>query len=249
MLIGVALLGIAISGVAAFLSSNDFDAGVPEVDIARLTDLWIAGGGDGVLPVTLMFLAIGAIIGGATVTGAEWQNGTVVTVCTWEPRRGKLLGARILSATVLAGAIAAVLLALFGLSLGPTYVLRGTTEGADAAFWFELAGAVGRFSGLTALAAAAGAAAASIGRRTTVALGVSFAYLAIVEGAVRGIWPGRARWLIGENAAILATAADLDGAAFSRGTTTAALTLGGYVAVLVAASVMLFRHRDLVSTS
>ena len=87
MLIGVALLGIALTGVIGFLGSNDFDPTRPEPDIARLTDLWVPGGGDGVLTATLLFLAVGAIIGGATVTGAEWQHGTIVTVSTWEVRR------------------------------------------------------------------------------------------------------------------------------------------------------------------
>jgi len=249
LLVGIALAGIVLTGVIAFLGSNDFDPQRQEMDVARLTDLWVQGGGDGALTVTLIFLAVGGMIGGATVTGAEWQHGTVVTVSTWEVRRGRLVLARILSATLLAFVIALGLLSLFCLSLVPTYVLRGTTAGANAAFWSDLAGAIGRISALAALAAATGAAVASIGRRTTVAIGAAFAYLAFLESAVRGLWPDRGRWLIGENAAILVTAADLDGEAFSRSVVTAGLTLGSYVAVLVALAVLLFRRRDLASTT
>ena len=151
----------------------------------------MTGGGDGVLTATLLFLAVGAIIGGATVTGAEWQHGTVVTISTWEVRRVRLLSARILSAMALATLIGMALLVLFCLSLVPTYLLRGTTDGADAEFWRELAFAIGRLAALTGLAAGLGAAVASIGRRTTVAIGASFAYLAVVETAVRAKWPER----------------------------------------------------------
>ncbi len=249
LLVGIAVLGILLTGVLAFFSSNDFDPQGHEMDIARLTDLWIQGGGDGALTATLIFLAVGGMIGGATVTGAEWQHGTVVTVSTWEVRRSRLVLARIVSASILALAIALALLVLFCLSLVPTYLLRGTTAGADAAFWADLAGAIGRIAALTALAATTGAAVASIGRRTTVAIGAAFAYLAGLEGAVRGIWPDRARWLIGENSAVLVTAADLDGEAFSRSVLTAGLTLSGNVAVLVATAVQLFRRRDQASTT
>ena len=141
------------------------------------------------------------------------------------------------------------LLALFCLSLTPTYLLRGSTAGADTDFWVDLITAIGRISVLTALAAGASAAVASIGRRTTVALGAAFVYLAIFETTVRAVWPERGRWLIGENAGILVTAADLDGAAFTRSVTTAALTLGGYVALLVVVALLLFRRRDLASAA
>jgi ABC-type transport system involved in multi-copper enzyme maturation permease subunit len=249
LLIGVALLGIALTGLIAFISSDDFDPNRADLDIARLTDLWVTGGADGALTATLLFLAVGAIIGGATVTGAEWQHGTIVTVAIWEVRRVRLLSARILSAVVLAGAIGLALLVLFCLSLVPTYLLRGATDGADVAFWRELALALARLTILTAMAAGLGAAIASIGRRTTVAVGAAFAYLAIIEPIVRGLWPARGRWLLAENTAVLVTAADLDGAEFTRSVATAAVTLGGYLAVLVAVALVLFHRRDLAGAS
>ena len=250
-LIGVALLGIAITGVAVFLANADFDPAAPghEIEVARLTDLWLAGGADGVLGGTLLFLAVGALIGGATVTGAEWQAGTVVTQCTWEVRRGRLLAARLLSSFGLAVLIAFTLIVLFCTALAPTYLLRGTTAGADGEFWRTLGAAVARISLMSGLAAVLGGALASIGRRTTVALGVAFAYLAAVEGMVRGLWPARGRWLIGENVAILVSGADLEGAEFTRDPTAAAATLTAYVAVLVLAALVLFRRRDLAAAT
>jgi hypothetical protein len=247
VLITIALAGIALTGVIAYLGSNDFDPARADPDIARLTDLWIAGGGDGALTVTLIFLAVGAMIGGATVTGAEWQNGVIVTLCTWEVRRVRLLLARIVTAALLATIISLALLLIFCGSLAPTYILRGTTDGADAEFWRSLAGAIARIACLTGLVAATGAAVASIGKRTSVALGAAFVYLSFVEGAVRGLWPDRGRWLMGENAAIVVTGADLDGAEFSRSVPVAALTLSMYAIVLVVVAIELFRRRDLAS--
>lgn len=250
-LIGVALLGIAITGVVAFTANADFDPSAPhgDVEVARLTDLWVEGGADGVLAATLIFLAVGALIGGATVTGAEWQHGTVVTVATWEVRRGRLLAARLLTSFVLAVLIGLALVVAFGGALVPTYLLRGTTAGADGEFWRMLAAAIARISLMTGLAALLGGALASIGRRTTVALGVAFAYLAAVEGFLRALWPEQGRWLIGENVAIFTSAADLDGAPFTRGSAAAGVTLCAYAGVLVLAAIVLFRRRDLAAAS
>lgn len=249
VLIALALLLITLTGVVAFVTSNDFDAAAPGLDIARMVDLWPARGADGVLGATMIFLVVGALLGGSTVTGAEWQHGTVVVVCTWEVRRGRLLIARIVSAGLLAFIIGFGLLVVFCLSLTPTYLLRGSTDGADIAFWGEVLSAMGRMAAVGALGATTGAAVASIGRRTAVAIGAAFAYLAIIEGAVRGFWPERAPWLIGENAAIVLTAANLDNAAFTRSVATAAVTLCGYVLALVAVAVLLFRGRDLAGAS
>lgn len=251
VLLGIALLGIAVTGVVAFTSSSDFDPSVPQVepDVARLTDLWMAGSADGVLTFPLIFLLVGALIGGATVVGAEWQHGTVVTVCTWEVRRGRLLASRLLAVFVLAALIGCALQVVFCASLIPTYLLRGTTDGTDAAFWRELIAAIARISLLTGMAALLGATLASLGKRTTAALGVAFVYLAIVENVVRGNWPDHGRWLIGENAAVLISAADLEGFTFTRSVPTATLTLCGYMVVLIAAAVVLFRRRDLAGSS
>ncbi|MEJ7582585.1 MAG: hypothetical protein WKF43_00585 [Acidimicrobiales bacterium] len=244
-LVSVALVGLVVLGALAFLSSNDFDPSVAEPDIARLTDLWLTGGGDGTLTPALIFLAVGAMIGGATVTGADWQNGTIITLCTWEVRRVPLLLARIVATALLATAIGAALLLLYCLSLVPTYLLRGSIEGADGGFWTSLLGAIVRMSVLTGLAAALAASVASIGRRTAVALGVAFAYLSFVEGAVRGLWPERSRWLIAENAIVFVTGADLEGAPFTRGVPVATLTLFGYVAFVTGLALVAIRQRDM----
>src|SRR3954470_11492903 len=196
VLIGLALLAIVVTGVIAFAKTGDFRAQAsPDRSIARLIDLW-HNDGDSVLAVTILFLAMGALIGGATVGGADWRTGGMSTLCTWEARRGRLLVARLVAVSVCAAVIALLLQALFVAALLPTYLAHGTTAGATWSWAGDLAAALARASLLIALAAAVGAAVATIGRNTTVALGAAFAYLAVVEGIVRGVWPWRARWLI-----------------------------------------------------
>lgn len=247
-LIAIALVGIAMTGVLAYFGSSGFEPSQPEPHIARLVDLW-SGHGDSVLTSASFFLVVGALIGGATVTGAEWQHGTIVTLCTWEVRRRRLLGARIVSAVVLSFVLALALIAMLVLVLVPTYLGPGTTQGADATFWTDTLQAAGRMAFLSSLAAGTAAAVASIGRRTTVAVGAAFVYLAILESAVRGLWPDRARWLIGENAAIFLAGQDLDNISFTRGAPLAAVTLCLYTVAAVTGAIVVFHRRDIAGST
>src|SRR5438128_370059 len=103
ILILVALIGIGVLGVIAFTTSTDLNVGLiharGEHHPAIMADWWIAGEGENVLSVTAFFLLMGALIGGASVVGGEWRAGTVTTVLTWEPVRGRLHAARIVAAT------------------------------------------------------------------------------------------------------------------------------------------------------
>jgi hypothetical protein len=248
-LVVVALLGIAIAAVVGYVTSAGFEASTASSDphVARLADYW-GRGGETVMTVTVVFLAIGALLGGATVAAADWRAGTMTTLCTWEVRRGRLLAARFLAAGSLAVLIAWALQVVFMAAMLPTILGRGTTAGVDGDWLAGLAYAAGREALVIALAAVLGAAIASIGRNTTAALAAAFVYLAIVEGIVRGVWPERARWLIGENATVLLSGAPLDDAPFVREPVLAAITLAVYVVILSGVAVELFRRRDIAAT-
>src|SRR5205823_7441747 len=58
-----------------------------------------------------------------------------------------------------------------------------------------------RGAALVGMAAAVGAAIASLGRNTSAALGAAFGYLVVLEGILRGWKPWTQRWLLGNNAA------------------------------------------------
>ena len=132
---------------------------------------------------------LGGIIGGASVAGAEWRAGTVGTVLTWEPRRTRLLTARMGAAVILAAAIATLLQLLSLVLLLPAVLVNGTTAGADTGWWLALAAALVRASTLTALAALLALSIANIGRNTTAALAAIAGWLLVGEGLVRGLKP------------------------------------------------------------
>ena len=218
-----------------------------EDESLHLTELWLEEGGDSIWAVTSIFLGIGALIGAASMVGAEWKANTFTTLLTWEPRRVRVAVAKLLAAAVLAFAIAVALQLLLAAALLPTILVRGSTEGADAAWAGHAAGGLVRSGALAALAAVLGGAVAMIGRSTSAALGAAFAYLAVVEAILRAWKPMLARWLLGENATIFLTGRRLDNAVFDRPVALASVTLVGYALALAALAVVTFRNRDIAA--
>lgn len=211
----------------------------------HLTDLWRGENGeDNILEVTGVFLAIGALMAGATFVGGEWRWGTMTTLLTWEPRRLRVFVAKAMTVLALTFVIGIVLQALVGLSVLPAALWRGTTEGADSEWLRGVSGGVLRASGLAAGAGALGYAVASIGRNTAAALGLAFAYVSVFEGLVRGLKPAWQRWLIGENGGVFLTGRQLDGADFERTVLEAGLILGLYLAGTLTAGAVVFSRRD-----
>lgn len=210
----------------------------------RLTELWAPEGGDAIWAVTSVFLGIGALIGSASMVGAEWKAGTFTTLLTWEPRRVRVAITKLAAAGLLAVVVAVALQLVLTGALLPTILLRGTTEGADGEWVRAAAGGLARSGLLAGLAAVVGGAVAMIGRSTSAALGAAFAYLAIVEAILRAWKPLQARWLLGENATIFLTGRRLDNAPFERPVALAWATLLGYTVALVVLAAVTFRNRD-----
>lgn len=214
-----------------------------------LTNLWRSEeeGGDSILAVTAIFLGIGAFVGGASMVGAEWKAGTFTTLLTWEPRRLRVAVVKLLTAGALALLVAMLLQLLFVAALLPTVLLRGTTEGADAEWFWGALGGFTRSATLAAIGAVVGAAVAMVGRSTSAALGAAFAYLAVLEAILRAWKPEQSRWLVAENAAIFLTGRRLENAPFDRPFVTAALTLAAFTVGLVGAAAATFRSRDVAA--
>lgn len=277
VLVGLALLATVIAGVIAFVNAEGSvrtgptrveqcfkqpngdvvcrqtsePGGLVVEDEFRLTELWPEdeNENDGpLLVVPIVFLAIGGLLGGASMVGAEWRAGTVTTLLTWESRRVRVAVAKLLAAGVLAILIAMALLVVFSLAMVPAAALRGSTDGVDAEWLRGLLAGMLRGGALTALAALFGAGVAMVGRNTAAALGVAYAYLIIGENIVRAWKPRLTRWLIGENAATFLLGGAPDDAPFRRGTGLAILTLALYVALAGMAAVASFRARDVAST-
>lgn len=253
VLILLALIGCATAGVIAFtdsvgksLAELHFDG---QTHPAVMRDWWVAGSGDGALSIASFMLVLGGLFGGASVAGAEWRAGTVTTLLTWEPRRVRVHLSRTAACAILAFLISLVLQIVFLASLLPAVLANGSTAHLDTHWWVSLALAMGRTSLLTAIAAMLAVALATLGRNTAFALVVVFTWITVLEGLVRGLKPGLARFLWGENIAIVLPWAQLENVRFQRGPVVALLTVTLYVSVIVAAATLVFRRRDVAGTS
>jgi hypothetical protein len=241
VLIALALIGTAVAAVVTFIQTGKPSSDGP----IKLTQLWPTNGEDPILVVSALFLAIGALFAGASVAGAEWRAGSIVTLLTWEPRRVRVGVARVLSAALAAAVIGLVLQVVFALALLPALLAHGSSAGADDAWLWGLVGGVARSAILTGLAAALGASLAMIGRNTAVALGAAFVYLNVLEQVVRAWKPWLGQWLISENVALFLMGRPVEGLPFTRSTVTAAVTVVVYVGAVAALATALFRRRDI----
>jgi hypothetical protein len=253
VLIALGIAGCALAGIIAFASS----AGKTILEMqeygrtthpAVMTDWWVSGGADGMLALGFFFLLLGGLFGGATVAGAEWRFGTITTVLTWEPRRLHLHSARTASAGILAFVISFLLQILFLASFLPAVLVNGAAEGADTAWWLDLAMAMTRISILTSLSAMLAVSLATLGRNTAFALIAGFAWMAVIENLVRAVAPSTQPWLWGENLGIVFTWAQLEGESFTRAPGLALATISVYVGVIAVAAAATFRRRDVAAT-
>ena len=242
----VAIAVVGCLGTAYFAHRTAVNA--PDYNPFQLAELHETTG-DTFLGVGAIFLLIGAVVGGASMIGAEWRAGTFVTLLTWEPNRRRVAVAKLLACGLVAAAIGVVLLVLFVAAFLPATLGPGTTDGMDSAWWRSVAGGIVRIACLTGLVATIAASIAMVGRSTAAALGAAFAYMMIFENLLRAWKPWVGRFLIGENSAIFVSGAKLEDEMFSRSTSTAGLTLLGYVLVLAVLAVATFWRRDLASSS
>lgn len=190
----------------------------------------------------LLTLLLGFL--GASMIGAEWQAGTITTLLTWEPRRIRVLVAKASAVAAFAFIASVLLQALLGLTLLPSALLRGTTEGADAAWLRTTVGTVLRGGVLAMLAALGGLAVASIARNTAFAIGAAFAWLAVLEPILLGLRPHWQRWFLSPNAAAFLLGHPPDGAEPARSTIAAGLLVSLYVGAVALTALAAFRSRD-----
>ena len=190
----------------------------------------------------LVILAIGL---GATFIGADWGAGTMTTILTWEPRRS-----RVWAMKVLAGAIF-VFLATFLIQtlligvLAPVAAIRGTTEGADAAWLGDIAIAALRSALACALMATIGMSITMMARVTAAAVIVSFVYFAVLENVMRAFRPNWARWLPGDNLALFVIGPEeVSMPGFEPSELRALITIIGYAAIFFGVALVVFRARD-----
>jgi ABC-type transport system involved in multi-copper enzyme maturation permease subunit len=194
--------------------------------------------GSGILAV------IGGLLLGASFVGAEWHAGTMTTVLTWEPRRLRVLAAKTAVTAIGVFVVIAALVAVFALGLTLVASTRGVTAGLGEGFVRSVVGTTLRVAACSAAGALVGIAIAMVARNTAAAVGAGFAYLAIIEGLIRGLRPGWQHYLLADNIAVVVTG---DGSGIMQvpvTTARAVSTIAVWVAVLMAAAAVSFRTRD-----
>jgi len=226
-LVALELLAIVATGVIVLLTQ--------EYDLVGLPD---------VLMGTSLVLVSVAWVLGASAIGADWHAGHVTTILTWEPRRGRVMLAKIVASLTSVFVVSLTIQALLGAALAVAAAGAGSTTGADAAWLAESAGVALRVALLSTIFAAFGFGLASAGRNTAVALGVGFGYLVIVENLVRGLRPQWTPWLLTDNAGLFIVDSPIDFPMLGRSTVGAGLYLAAVGAVLLLAASGLFRTRD-----
>jgi len=188
--------------------------------------------------VALVMLGLGL---GASSFGAEWHHRTIATLLTWEPRRVRVAVAKLAAAAVVVFIGVLAIEALLSFALIPAAAFRGTTSGTTASW---LAGVIGvglRGAALGAMGAVLGGAIATIVRNTALALGISFAWLAVVENMIRGLRPKWEPWLIGNNAASFVAPGE-EGAV--RSMLGGGVVLAIYALLIAALATQIFKRRD-----
>jgi len=254
----LALLGIVVAAIIVFFSHSDVPPGPAPtfgedcVEVApgeiqcfggfqavsderfHLADL------KGVFGGMIVPLVILAWLLGASLVGGEWRAGTMTTLLTWEPRRVRVMLAKVAAAVIVGMSFFVVFQVVLGFALLPTAIFRGTTEGFDLA---DTARFLLRGMLLAGVGGMIGFALGSLGRNTTMAMTAGFIYLAVLEGGLLGgFFPGIRRWLIVGNSIVLMTGGSVD--ITGRGQVGAGVMLLTYGLGAVAIATAVFRARD-----
>ena len=226
-LVALELLAIVATGVIVVLTQ--------EYDLVGLPDV--------LMGTSLVLVSVAWILGASSI-GADWHAGHLTTILTWEPRRGRVMLAKITASLTSVFVVSLVIQALLGAALAVAAAGAGSTAGADAAWLAESAGVALRVALLSTIFAGFGFGLASAGRNTAVALGVGFGYLVIVENLVRGLRPQWTPWLLTENAGLFIVDSPIDFPLLARSTVGAGLYLAAVGAVLLLLASGLFHARD-----
>lgn len=150
-------------------------------------------------------VALAAFLLAATFIGAEWSSKNLIAWLFYEPRRMRLMAAKVLALVGVVGVLAAVAQLIWTLTAHLLIAQRGVPVSADtvgggfAHFWTDSALTQLRAWALALPALLLGFALASLIRNTAAALGVAFVYLVVVESVLRGFTPGSQPYLLTVN--------------------------------------------------
>jgi ABC-2 type transport system permease protein len=141
--------------------------------------------------------AIAAFLLGASAAGAEWAAGTMQALLFWEPRRIRVVLAKVLGLVIVVAVLVIAAQALFTGAALLAGILRGTTAGLTGDFWISHLLLVTRAVGIAGFAAVLGFSIAFGARVTAAAVGVGFIYFAVLEQLLVAWKAWLANYLVG----------------------------------------------------
>ena len=188
-----------------------------------------------------------AVVAGASFVGADWGTGSMATLLTWEPRRGRVLAAKVIAMSATAAVAAMLILLLVVLFLIPSAAAHGTMAGLDGSWWRVILGSWWRGGALAAMGAGLGVGLGGVLRNSAGAVAIWLVFQFVISQLLTLWKPGWFRWLPDGNVRLF-IAPDINDAvqrflpytSILRG----GLTLLVYAAAAVALSYAVFRARD-----
>jgi ABC-2 type transport system permease protein len=141
-------------------------------------------------------LVFTAFVIGASFVGAEFSTGAIGNWLTFEPRRLRVYGSKVLAAAIGLAPVAAVVLGIVVLGTYLIVAHLGDTSGTTGKVWADLTATGGRAVLLIALGAALGGVVGLLLRHTAAALGVAMGYLVLIEGVFAGFLNQAQPWLV-----------------------------------------------------
>lgn len=231
----LAVLSLVGSAVGVTIATINSHAG-SGIQLSGLTDI-LRG-------TSFIVFVLGLMIGGSSV-GADWQQGTMATLLTWEPRRVRVFVTRAAVVTCFVFVLAVFLLASLSLMFAAGAALRGGTGGTGGTWLRDVVGTTLRIGVASAVGAALALAIGMVGRNTAAALGVVFGYLAVAESLLRALVPKISGVLFSSNVVVFIdgrSGISETGSVITVGR--ASITMGVYAGVLLLIALLLFRTRD-----
>ena len=190
-----------------------------------------------------------AFLIGASAAGAEWAAGTMQSLLYWEPRRVRVVIAKILGLVVVTATVVLAAQALFTGAALLAAQTRGTTAGLTGDIWTSQVLLVLRGIAAAAFAGILGFSIAFATRVTAAAVAVGFVYFAVLEQLVLAWKLWLVRYLVGPllggwlNWGLEVEPGE-DGSLLALSGQRAGVTLGLYAVAILAVATIWFRQRD-----
>lgn len=224
----VLLAGFVFAAVMVFINSDG------DFFFSEMPDILTA--------LSFPMVSLGLLLGGTGI-GAEWNNRTMTSSLTWEPRRGRLLTAKYAAICSVAFLWTLSLMLSLTLLLWLVATQVGNTDGLDSGLLREIAEVMLRVGFMGAIGGLMGAGIATVGRNTAASLAVAFSYIIVVENLVRAFKTEWSYLLFGDNAARFILGSE-DMGLITHSQTTAGIVLIAYGLGCCLVGWAVFRQRE-----